>query len=80
MHERISIHPVCFADFSLRSLVANWRELGAGRVGLISSHLRDEGLSAVRAAVEGGGYKVETINHVFLPFGQYWERDRKSVV
>ena len=78
MHERISIHPVCFADFSLRSLVANWRELGAGRVGLISSHLRDEGLSAVRAAVEGGGYKVETINHVFLPHGQYWERNEDS--
>jgi len=78
MHERISIHPVCFSDISFRDLVDKWRELGAKRVDLISSYLRDEGLSAVRSAVEGGGFRVETINHVFLPYGQYWEPNEEA--
>jgi sugar phosphate isomerase/epimerase len=73
MHERISIHPVCFSGISFRDLVGNWQKLGARRVSLISSYLRDEGLAAVQAAVSGGNFKVETINHVFLPYGQHWE-------
>jgi sugar phosphate isomerase/epimerase len=78
MHDRISIHPVCFPDLSLRGLLGNWQKLGAGRVDLISSHLREEGLPAVQAAIKAGGYKVESINHVFLPYGQYWERNEES--
>jgi len=78
MHERISIHPVCFPDISFQDLVGNWQKLGARRVGLISSYLRDPGLSAVRTAVQEGGYQVETINHVFLPYGQYWQPDEDT--
>ena len=78
MHERISIHPVCFSDISFHDLVGYWRKLGARRVDLISSYLRDEGLSAVHAAVKDGGFQVETINHVFLPYGRYWEPNEDS--
>jgi sugar phosphate isomerase/epimerase len=78
MHERISIHPVCFPDIALHSLVGNWQKVGAGRVDLINGHLRDEGLPAVQAVIEAGRYKVESINHVFLPYGQYWEKNEES--
>jgi sugar phosphate isomerase/epimerase len=73
MHDRLCIHPICFAGASFAGLAENWRKLGARRVGLLSSHLRDEGLSAVQATIRSGGYQVETINHVFLPFGRHLE-------
>ncbi|MGB8364331.1 MAG: sugar phosphate isomerase/epimerase family protein [Rhizomicrobium sp.] len=47
-------------------------------MGLISSFLQDDGMSAVRAAIGSGGYKVETINHVFLPFGQHLEPNENA--
>jgi sugar phosphate isomerase/epimerase len=78
MHERICIHPVCFPDASFRTLAENWRKLEAHRVGLLSQHLNEEGLSAVQDAVISGGHKVETINHVFLPHGRHLERDERS--
>lgn len=71
MHERISIHPVCFAGASFPDLAENWRKVGAHRVGLLSRYLESDGLPAVEAAIATGGYRVETINHVFLPFGQH---------
>jgi sugar phosphate isomerase/epimerase len=65
MHERLSVHPVCFAGAGLQELAGYWRELGARRVGLVSSHLLDEGVTAARDALEAGSYKLETITHVF---------------
>jgi sugar phosphate isomerase/epimerase len=78
MHERISIHPVCFAGASFRTLAENWRKLEAHRVGLLSQHFGEEGLPAIQDAITAGRYKVETINHVFLPTGRHLERDEQS--
>src|SRR5579862_6474831 len=75
MHEKISIHPVCFPGVSLSELAKIWRSLGAYRVDLTSMQLRSEGLPAARAALETGRYKVESVNHVFLPPGQSFERN-----
>ena len=77
MHPRLSVHPICFADASLDALAGYWRELGAHRVGLISSVL-DSGISAVQRSLAAGGQQVETINHVFLPFGRHLERNEES--
>lgn len=86
MHERICIHPICFAGAPFRELADNWRRLAARRVGLISNTIADEGLAAVRDAVRSGAHKVETINHVFLPFGshldggeQTWHAPRENL-
>jgi sugar phosphate isomerase/epimerase len=70
MHERISIHPVCFMGAPFAELAQNWAKLGARRVGLINQFLDEQGLDTVKAAVRAGGYKVETINHIFLGMGQ----------
>jgi sugar phosphate isomerase/epimerase len=78
MHERICIHPICFAGASFRELVQNWRKLEARRVGLLSQYVEEEGFGAVEDAIKSGGYKVETINHVFLPYGRHLERDEAS--
>lgn len=78
MHERLSIHPVCFAGAPFQELAGQWRKLKPRRVGLLSSFMQDEGLSGVRAALDAGGYQVEAINHVFLPFGRHLEPDAES--
>ena len=78
MHERISIHPVCFMGASFAELAENWRKLGARRVGLINQFLDEQGLDTVQAAVRAGGYKVETINHVFLSMGQNLDPDEET--
>lgn len=78
MHERICIHPMCFAGATFRELAENWRKLGARRVGLISNHIADEGLAAVQDAIGSGGHRVETINHVFLPFGAHLDGGEAS--
>ncbi len=78
MHERICIHPICFAGASFREIAVNWRKLEAHRVGLLTQFLDEEGLPAVQNAVTSGGHKVETINHVFLPYGRHLERNEES--
>ena len=44
MHERLCIHPICFPNVSLPQLAANWHQLQAPRVGLISSWVEGDGL------------------------------------
>jgi sugar phosphate isomerase/epimerase len=78
MHERISVHPICFGGTAFRDLPEKWRELGAKRVGLLSSHFEESGLSCVQSALAATGCKAESINHVLLPFGQYLSEDEKS--
>ncbi len=65
MHERISVNSLCFPGASLADLARQWRELGAGRISFVSSQLSDDDLGVVRALLAAGGYRVETITHVF---------------
>jgi len=67
MHERISIHQVCFPGASLAELAGHWRDLGTRRVTLISPPLLAEGgLAQARTALSSGDYRVETVCHPFV--------------
>jgi sugar phosphate isomerase/epimerase len=70
MHDRLSVHAVCFRDAGLSELATHWRNLGIRRVSLYSGLLEAEGLAAARAVLESGDWRVETITHNFLPYGQ----------
>ena len=43
MHERLSVHSICFPGAGLRELAGYWRELGAHRVSLVSHQLFEAG-------------------------------------
>jgi sugar phosphate isomerase/epimerase len=77
MHDRLSIHSVCFRDASLSELATHWRNLGIRRVSLYTGLLETEGLAAAQAALASGDCGVETITHNFLPYGQ--QVDAKDV-
>jgi sugar phosphate isomerase/epimerase len=66
MHERLSIHQMCFVGSPLPEYVQQCRTLGARRLGFTSpALLAPGGLTAARAALAGGDIAVETIAHVF---------------
>ncbi len=67
MHDRVSVNAICFPGASFRDLAGCWRELGAGRISLVSGLLLEEGLPAAQEALATGPYRVETITHPFLP-------------
>jgi len=86
MHDRLSVHSICFRDAGLRELAAHWRALGVRRVSLYSGLIEAEGLAAVRAALGSGDYQAETITHTFLPHGRQldaidvsWESCRQKL-
>jgi sugar phosphate isomerase/epimerase len=66
MHERLSVHAVCFAGAGLDELAGYWRDLGARRVSLVSNLLLDVESGAARKALRGSDCVVETITHPFL--------------
>ncbi|RJF91287.1 sugar phosphate isomerase/epimerase family protein [Sphingomonas cavernae] len=67
MHERISIHQVCFPASSISAFAQSCRTIGAGRMSIASPSLLTEGgTSESRSAVRNHGLIIETINH---PFG-----------
>ena len=77
MHERISAGETSFAGASLEQLAAYWRELAPRRISFLGSTLLGSPLDALRAVVDQGGYRVETITHVFMP-GQQLAHDEAS--
>jgi len=77
MHDRLSVHPVCFAGAGLRELSGYWRELGARRVSLVSNLLLEEGLPAAQEALRTSNCTVESITHPFLP-GRHLEPREES--
>jgi sugar phosphate isomerase/epimerase len=80
MHDRISVHAVCFPGANFRELSAHWKELGAHRVTLVSNLLLDEGHEGLQAAQDALGAsqcRVESITHPFLP-GRHLEQREKS--
>ena len=77
MHERLSVHPVCFPGAGLRELSGYWRELGARRVSLVSNLLLEEGLPAAQEALRTSNCTVESITHPFL-LGRHLELREES--
>jgi sugar phosphate isomerase/epimerase len=79
MHERLSVHAVCFAGASLGELSGYWCELGAHRVSLVSYLLlEEEGLAAAHEALRTSSCTVESITHTFLPPGSHLEQREES--
>jgi len=78
MHDRLSIHAVCFPGASLRELSGYWRELGAHRVSLVSYLLLEEGLPAAQEALQASNCAVESITHPFLLPGRHLEQREES--
>lgn len=85
MHDRISVNQICFLGEPIEAVAGHWRDLGARRVSLVSGSLLGEALPAVRGALNAGGLKVETINHVFLAgkgldaSESYWPGERAKL-
>jgi sugar phosphate isomerase/epimerase len=77
VHERLSVHSVCFPGAGFGELTDCWRELGVRRVSLVSHLLLAEGLSAAQAALRTAGCSVESITHPFLP-GRHLEMQEQS--
>lgn len=67
MHERISAGQTSFPEASLAQLADCWRQLAPQRISFVSHTLLAEPVSAVRKIAGDGGYRVETITHVFMP-------------
>lgn len=70
MHDRLSVHCVCFRDAGLRELPNHWSDLDVRRVSLYNGLIENEGLAAAQAALRTGDYQLETITHNFPPYGQ----------
>ncbi len=72
MHERIAIHPICFAGDPVAEYLRQCRALGARRVGLLNHALLEaDGVQQVAAALAepgraGSGLALESITHVFM--------------
>lgn len=85
MHERISVHQICFAGASFGDFVQQCRALGARRVGLISpALLAPNGLAEARAALADGDIAVQSVAHVFRagplsPEPAQWQASRDAL-
>lgn len=65
MHERISVHSICFPTASVADLLQNWRNLGAQRVSFSSPQVLEYGPQKLRTALSAANQKTETITHIF---------------
>ncbi len=85
MHERISVHQMCFAGAALSDYVRQCRLSGARRIGFISPALMAPGgLAEARSALRGEDIAVETVAHVFraghlCPDRHQWQESRESL-
>ncbi len=82
MHERIAINGLCFWGSPLVDVAGYWGELRPDRVSFTSLLLDD--VSAARAVVQDGGYKVETIASPFTfghldPREETWSEPRANL-
>ncbi len=84
MHDRISVNAICFPGAGFAELARNWQELGAHRVSLVSTLLREEGREAAQEALRAGDCRLETIAHPFFhgrhleASGESWQEARDT--
>ena len=66
MHERLSIHQLCFAELGIPEYVRQCQALGARRIGFTGpALLAPDALADVRAVLRDSELAVESIAHVF---------------
>jgi len=67
MHDRLSVHSICFPGAGLPELCGCFSELGARRVTLVSNQVVEAGVPAVQQAMRSSGCRIELIVHQLLP-------------
>jgi sugar phosphate isomerase/epimerase len=65
MHERISVHSICFPTANVEELLQNWRNLGAQRVSFSSPQVLEYGPQKLRSTLSAVGQQTETVTHIF---------------
>lgn len=65
MHDRISVHSVCFPTAGVDELLEHWAALGAKRVSFSSGQLLGLDLPVLRLRLERAGHHAESITHLF---------------
>jgi len=69
MHPRVSVDNICFLGETLDSDLANWKALGAYRIGVLAGKFAAEGWDESVAKVAASGHRVATVIHQFLTEG-----------
>jgi len=64
LHDRVSVHSVCFPRAGIDELFRHWATLAARRVSFSSAQLIDHGPAEVRRLLDAGGHQAETMTHV----------------
>lgn len=77
MHERVTVHGICFLGDQFEQQAKYWRELEAHRVCLVGLQIEKEGIAAARAALDTGNYRLENIVSPFL-MGQQLNPDEAT--
>jgi sugar phosphate isomerase/epimerase len=67
LHDRLSVHSICFPNAGIEELFGHWKTVGARRVSFSSQQVIDYGADAVRARLDAGGHCAETMTHVLRP-------------
>ena len=65
MHDKISVHSICFPGDSLAKLAQHWRALQARRVSLSSDLVLGDDGAAAREFLNAGDHRLETMTHPF---------------
>lgn len=73
MHDKISVHSICFPGQSVDDLARHWRALNARRVSLSSDLVLQDAGAAAREAFKAGDHRLETMTHPFTS-GRHLER------
>lgn len=66
MHDRVSIHGICFMGDGFPQQAEYWRQLDARRVCMVGMHIDSEGIDAARSALGSGNFRLENIVNPFL--------------
>jgi len=74
MHERISVNALCFPGAELPELAGYWRTLAPQRISFMSQLLPDD-LALPLSILENGGYRFESMTHLFVPGGHLDPRE-----
>jgi sugar phosphate isomerase/epimerase len=84
MHERISVNALCFPGADLPEMAGYWRELKPARISFMSPLLGDD-LATPRGIIAEGGYRFESLVHLFFTgqqldaAEQVWEAERAKL-
>ncbi len=76
MHDKISVHSICFPSASVRELAGHWRALDAHRVSFSSDLLLSDDGAAALESLQAGGHRLETITHPFTS-GRHLDDDEQ---